>query len=109
MALPGMRVDRAFFFLLLIAATLAFYGLIADFIKPIFWALVLALLFQPLQRYMLRAIPDRPSVDAFITLTTIVCLVLIPVFLIVLAVANEAAAIAQDVQQGNIRWTVALN
>ncbi len=109
MALSGMKVDRAFFFLLLIAVTLAFYGLIADFIKPIFWAMVLALLFQPLQRYMLRVIPDRSSLDALITVTTIVFLVLIPVFLVVLAVANEAAAIVEDIRQGNIRWTAALN
>lgn len=103
MALPGKTVDRAFFFLLLVAVTLAFYGLIADFVKPLFWALVLALLFQPLQRYMLRVIPDRPSLDALITMVTVVFLVLIPVFLVVLAVAREAAAIAQDLEQGNIR------
>lgn len=102
MALPGKTIDRAFFFLLLIVVTLAFYGLIADFIKPLFWSLVLALLFQPLQRYMLRVIPDRPSLDALITLITIVFLVLIPVFLVVLAVAREAADIAQDLEQGNI-------
>lgn len=102
MALPGKSVDRAFFFLLLIVVTLAFYGLIAEFVKPVFWALVLALLFQPLQRYLLRAIPGRPSLDALITMVTIVFAVLIPVFLVVVAVAREAADIAQDLEQGNI-------
>ncbi len=103
MALPVQTVDRAFFFLLLIAVTLAFLGLITDFLKPVFWALVLALLFQPLQRYMLRTIPDRPSLGAALTLITIVFLVLIPVFLVVVAVAREAAEIARDLEQGNIR------
>src|SRR5690606_23316573 len=79
------------------------------FVKPVFWALVLALLFQPLQRYMLRAIPDRPSLDASITMTTIVFLVLIPVFLVVVAVAREAADIARDLEQGNIRAAAAFD
>lgn len=102
MELPGKTVDRAFFFLLLVVVTLAFYGLIADFMKPVFWALVLAVLFQPLQRYMLRVIPERPSLDAMITLLTTVFAVVIPVFLVGVAVAREAAAIAQDLEQGNI-------
>lgn len=102
MSLPGKTVDRTFFFLLLLFVTVAFYGLVADFIKPIFWALVLAVLFHPLQHYLLKVIPDRPSTDAFITTVTIVFAVLIPVFLVVLAVAQEAASIVQDLEEGNI-------
>lgn len=102
MPLPAKTVDRTFFFLLLLAVTLAFYGLIAEFVMPIFWALILAVLFHPLQHYLLRTIPDRPSLDAFITTLTIVFAVLIPVFLVVLAVAQEAASIVQDIEAGNL-------
>ncbi|HET6630452.1 MAG TPA: AI-2E family transporter [Woeseiaceae bacterium] len=102
MTVPGKTVDRTFFFLLLLAVTLAFYGLIADFVMPIFWALILAVLFHPLQHYLLRTIPDRPSTDAFITTLTIVFAVLIPVFLVVLAVAQEAASLVQDIEAGRI-------
>ena len=109
MALPVKSVDRVFFFLLLVGVTLAFYGLIANFVKPLFWALVLALLFQPLQRFLLRAIPNRPSLDALITMVTIVFAVLIPLFLVAMAVAREAAGIAQDLEQGNIHPTDALS
>lgn len=102
MPLSGKSVERTFFFVLLLAVTLAFYGLIADFVKPIFWALILAVLFHPLQHYLLRTIPDRHSLDAAITTVTIVFAVLIPVFLVVLAVAQEAASLVQDIEEGNV-------
>jgi predicted PurR-regulated permease PerM len=102
MTLPGRTVERTFFFFLLLLVTAAFYGLVAAFVKPIFWALILAVLFQPLQHYLLKVIHDRPSLDAFITTTTIVFAVLIPVFLVVLAVAQEAASIVDDLEEGNI-------
>lgn len=108
MTLPGKTVDRAFFFLLLLAVTLAFYGLIAQFVKPIFWALVLALMFYPMQSWLLGVIRDRPSLDALITALTIVVAVLIPVFLLVMAVAQEAASIVQDLEAGNISPQVAM-
>ncbi len=102
MPFSSKSVDHAFFILLLFVVTLGFFGLIAGFVMPIFWALVLAVLFHPLQRYLLRSIPDRPSLDAFITTVTIVFAVLIPVFLVVLAVAQEAASLVKDIEAGNI-------
>lgn len=108
MTLPVKTVDRAFFFLLLLAVTLAFYGLIAEFVKPIFWAVVLALMFYPMQSWLLGVIRDRPSLGALITTLTIVVAVLIPVFLLVLAVAQEAASIVQDLEAGNISPQVAM-
>ncbi len=102
MAMRGKTIDRTFFYLLLLVVTLAFWKLISDFIMPIFWALILSVLFHPLQRYLLRTIPDRPSLNAFITMATIVFAVLIPVFLVVLAVAQEAASLAQDIEAGKI-------
>lgn len=102
MSLPGKTVDRAFFFLLLLVVTLTFFGLIADFLIPIFWALVLALIFQPLQQYLLTVMKNRPSLNALITTATVIVAVLIPVLLVGLAVAQEAASIASDLEEGNI-------
>lgn len=102
MTLPGKTVDQTFFFLLLLIVTLSFFGLIVGFLTPIFWALVLALIFQPLQQYLLTVIHNRPSLNAFLTTATVVFAVLIPVLLVGLAVAREAASIATDLEKGNI-------
>lgn len=102
MILPGKSVEQTFFFLLLLIVTLSFLGLIAGFLTPIFWALVLALIFLPLQQYLLKVIRNRPSLDAFLSTATIVIVVLIPVLLVGLAVAQEAASIASDLEKGNI-------
>jgi predicted PurR-regulated permease PerM len=102
MMLPGKTVDQTFFFLLLLLVTLAFLGLIGGFLTPIFWALVLALIFQPLQQYLLRVTRTRSSLSAFLSTITIVFAVLLPVLLVGLAVAQEAASIVTDLQKGNI-------
>jgi predicted PurR-regulated permease PerM len=102
MMLPGKTVDQAFFFLLLLLVTLTFFGLIAGFLTPIFWALVLAMIFQPLQKYLVKVTRTRRSLSAFLSTIIIVFAVLIPVLLVGLAVAQEAASIVTDLQKGNI-------
>ncbi|MEX2123495.1 MAG: AI-2E family transporter [Woeseia sp.] len=102
MTLPGKTVAQAFFFLLLLIVTVAFFGLIADFLKAIFWAAVLALMFRPVQQVLTRLMPGRPALDALLTTTAVIVSVLIPVSLIALAVAQEAAKLATDLEAGNV-------
>ena len=49
------RIERAWFFIFLAAVTVAFLWLTLDFIEPVFWAAVLAIIFNPLQRQPRRA------------------------------------------------------
>ena len=46
------RIERAWFFIFLAAVTVAFLWLTLDFIEPVFWAAVLAIIFNPLQRQL---------------------------------------------------------
>ena len=44
---PAISLQNASFIGLLTLVTLAFFGLLADFVQPIFWAATLAVLFRP--------------------------------------------------------------
>ena len=46
-ALDGDSIQDWFFLGLVILVTLAFFGLLADFFQPIFWAATLAVIFHP--------------------------------------------------------------
>jgi predicted PurR-regulated permease PerM len=102
MTLPKDAVHRGFFLLLLLAVTVAFFGLIDDFFKAIFWAAVLAMMFRPLHQKLLEVMPMRPALNALLTTLAVIVAVLIPVSLTALAVAQEAANLARDLEAGEI-------
>ena len=95
-------LETGFFILLVVLTTLAFFGLIRGFIMPIFWAVVLAIVFQPVQRWWLTRIGDRPALAALLTMLTMLLLVLLPLGLLILALAREAVQFYQRIQTGEI-------
>jgi len=102
MTLPKKSIEQLFFLVLLLLVTLAFYDLIDDFFKAIFWAAVLALMFRPMHQQLVKVMPDWSALNALLTTIAVVVAVLIPVSLIALAVAQEAANLARDLETGNI-------
>lgn len=102
MTLPKDAVHHGFFLLLLLAVTAAFFDLIDAFFKAIFWAAVLAMMFRPLHQALVKAMPNRPAVNALLTTLAVIVAVLIPVSLTALAVAQEAANLAKDLEAGEI-------
>jgi predicted PurR-regulated permease PerM len=102
MTLPKDVVHHGFFLLLLLIVTLAFVDLIDDFFKAIFWAAVLAMMFRPLHQKLVAVMPTRPALNALLTTLAVIVAVLIPVSLTAMAVAQEAANLARDLEAGEI-------
>lgn len=97
-----MTLQKAAFIGLLTAATLAFFGLLADFVQPIFWAATLAVIFNPAKIRALSLVKGRQSIAAFLTLMLIIVTVLIPAWFIAAAVVSEASAFYTRVQSGEV-------
>jgi predicted PurR-regulated permease PerM len=93
-------LQNAFFLLLLFLTTAAFFGLIRDFLKPIFWAAVLATIFHPLYRWCLRSLGGYANVASVATIALIVLIVLVPLFFTGLAVAAEASTLYSRLSTG---------
>ncbi|MEO1478079.1 MAG: AI-2E family transporter, partial [Bacteroidota bacterium] len=88
------------FLTLLVLVTLAFLGLILDFLQPVFWAAVLAVLFYPLQWRLARAFGGRAGIAAVLTLLVILGAVILPLFAIGAAMAQEAASLYRRLAAG---------
>jgi predicted PurR-regulated permease PerM len=95
-------VQHAGFLFLLVGVTLAFGILIAGFVAPIFWAAVLAIVFQSLQRRMLALMPASPTWAATLTTVVIMLVVFVPVGFIAVAVSREAVGLYGRVQSGEV-------
>ena len=93
-------LQRAVFLLLLALVTLAFFWVISPFFGAVFWAMVLALMFMPLQRRLRAWLRGRDTLAALGTLLICLLIVVVPLILIIGAMADEAASFSQRIRAG---------
>lgn len=95
-------LQNAFFLGLLMLVTVAFVGLLSDFLLPIFWAATFAVLFHPLHLRLKDALKGKDTLAVSLTVLIIIAAVLVPAFLIASAVVREAAKLYTNIQSGQI-------
>ena len=95
-------IQNGFFLTLLFLVTVAFLGLVWDFLQPVFWAAVLATTFHPLQRWWERHLRGSSSAAAVASEITIIFIVILPLFGVGLAVANEATQVYERIAAGDL-------
>jgi predicted PurR-regulated permease PerM len=87
---------------LVLTTTALFLWLVRDFLQPVFWAAVFAILFQPIVRRYTRAMPRQPSIAAFLATVTVVFVVLIPFGLLLTAVAQQGISLYERISSGEL-------
>lgn len=97
-----MMVARIVLLALVAVTTSAFLWLIAPFAGAILWAVIAAVLFEPLNRRMLGALPRRPGSAALVTVLVIVMVVVVPAMLLAAALVREATAFYTRIRTGDI-------
>lgn len=95
-------IQSAFFFSILIIASVAFLAIILPFFEPILWAVTLAVLFRPVQKIILSRLTQRENLASFITLLIILFAVIVPALSLSIAVAKEGVALYQSIANGQI-------
>jgi len=93
-------VQHVSFLALLVLVTLSFFGLISEFLQPLFWAAVISILFHRLQLRWIRVLGGRPSAAAALSTLVILVIVILPFFLMAAAVAREALGLYERVASG---------
>lgn len=95
-------IQNGFFLGLVLLVTLAFYEIIEVFLQPVFWAAVLAIIFHPLQRRLLEWVDGREALASVLNILAIVFIVILPLFLIGMAVVEEATDLYARIASGEI-------
>ncbi|MCX5590508.1 AI-2E family transporter [Alcaligenes endophyticus] len=90
------------FLILLTLVSLAFAWILLPFYGAVFWGVVLAILFAPVQRHLLAKTQGRRSLSALITLLIIILIVIIPVILITGSVIQQIAELYQEIDSGQL-------
>ena len=90
--------------LLLVAVTLAFFAILWPFHGAVFWGIVLAILFAPLHRRLLRRMPQRKNVAALATLAVCLVIVILPLTLIGVSLVQEAGLVYERLRSGQMSF-----
>lgn len=96
------RGENRFFVALVVGVTLALALIVRPFFGAILWALVAALMFEPLMNRLVHNLGGRRNLSASITLLSIIGAVVLPALLLGLFMAREVIAIYGRMQTGNL-------
>ena len=87
---------------LVIVVSAAFAWILWPFFGAVLWAAVLAIVFAPLHRRLLKSMPKQHNLAGLITLLVILTLVILPLTLTVASLAEEAASLHQRIESGDL-------
>ncbi len=93
------------FLLVLLLVSLAFGWILWPFFGSVFWGVVLAILFAPLHRRLLRRFNGRASLAALSTLGLMVLMVFLPLAVLATALVGEGTDVYQRLQSGELDFT----
>ncbi|GGF59461.1 AI-2E family transporter [Azorhizobium oxalatiphilum] len=83
------------FFVLISLITAAFIWLLLPFYGAVLWAVILAILFNPLQRWLVRILNGHENLAAALSVLACICIVVIPGSMILASLAQEATSVYQ--------------
>ncbi len=87
---------------LLVVVSLAFCWILVPFYGAVFWAVVLAVIFSPLQRELALRLGGRGNLSAMITLSICLLVAVMPVLLICLMLVQEGADFYHRLESGEL-------
>ena len=86
--------------LLLVGVTLAFGWILLPFYGAVLWAVIVAIVFAPLNRWMLQRLRGRRNWAALGALVVIIVLVILPLFVLAVSLVREGTRLVQRIQSG---------
>jgi predicted PurR-regulated permease PerM len=90
------------FLLLLVVVSVAFGWILSPYYQAVLWALVLAIMFTPLNRNLLRFVRQRRNLAALLSVAIIAAIVIVPVILIASSLAQEASNVYESIESGEL-------
>lgn len=88
--------------LLLVLVTLAFIWILLPYYGAVFWAVILGIVFAPLQRRLLMRVDFRRNLAAGITLLVCLLIAILPVIIISTLLVQEGATLYKNIESGQL-------
>ncbi|WP_420143438.1 AI-2E family transporter [Sphingobium sp.] len=98
------KIEDGFFLGVVLIVSIAFALVVEPFFGAILWGVIAAIVFAPINRQILMAMPKHPNGAALITLFLILGIVIVPAFVLGAALLQEAAYFYGKIQSGEINF-----
>lgn len=98
------RIEDGFFLGLVILVSIAFALVLEPFFAAVLWGVIVAILFWPVNRWLLAKMPGHRNSAALITLVAIIAIVIVPAIFLSFALVQEAAHFYGQIQSGQINF-----
>lgn len=99
---PTFRFEEGSFLAIVLVVSILFALVVAPFFGAILWALVLAILFRPVNQQLVDRLSGRRNLAALLTLLIILVLVILPAVFLTSMVINELLSFYAQIQSGRI-------
>ncbi|WP_028358166.1 AI-2E family transporter [Brackiella oedipodis] len=103
--MAASKINFNFFVLLLALVTIGFIVVIFPFYGAIFWAVIFAVIFSPINNYFLSKMPNRRNTSALITLTICILIGIIPLAITTVALVREIITFYSRIDSGQINFS----
>lgn len=87
---------------LLVIVSLAFVWIMLPFYGAVFWAVILGILFAPLQKRMLLKFQRRRNLSSLVTLLACLVIAILPVIIVSALLVQEGAALYKSIESGQL-------
>lgn len=98
----NLDFENKLFLALLAAVTLAFGWILLPYYGAVFWAVILAILFSPLQRWLARRHNNSRNITALATLLICLCIAILPVVFTTALLIQEAGELYKRIESGEL-------
>jgi predicted PurR-regulated permease PerM len=88
--------------ILLVLVTIAFIWIMLPFYGAVFWAVILGIIFAPLQRRLLARFGWKRNITSLCTLTICLIIAILPVIVISALMVQEGATLYKSVESGDL-------
>lgn len=92
------------FLLLLIAVSIAFAWILEPFFGAVFWGAILAILFTPLHRRLVKKLGNRRNLAALCSLLFVLLIVILPLILIAGSLVQQGSLVYEQIKSGNLNF-----
>lgn len=95
------HIQQFVFFGLLLATSVMFLWMIGKYLLPVFWALVIAIVFYPFYLRVEKMLAGRATIASLLSILAVVILVVTPIALVGGLVVQESLGLYQRISQNN--------
>lgn len=105
--MTSTQLQNTFFLVVLFGATALFLWMLGSYLFPVFWAIVIAITFFPIYKWLLKLLGGRRNIASLLAVLITITAIIVPLITVSGLVLRESFSIYQSISSGVTDQTIA--